>query len=253
VLALEERGHKLYGLWTADGHWFNTVGPLPFGHVDDLPRASWREAMRQLKPDLIYALLNWEAVPFAHQVLIDNPGIPFIWHFKEGPFDCIANGTWSLLVDLYTQSDGQIYCSPEARDWFRVTVPGVGSYDRSLVLDGDLPKRDWFTTDRSPRLSEADEQIHTVVPGRPIGLHPPLVAQLAAAQIHLHNIFYGTPAVNQPVDSTRDALAAPERVWKLAQAQARAASESAAEDDKSGASPGRGHGDQLCLSGWGGE
>jgi uncharacterized Ntn-hydrolase superfamily protein len=48
------------------------------------------------------------------------------------------------------------------------------------------------------------------------------------------NILYGTPAVNQPVDSTRDALAALERVWELAQAQARSARESAAEDDKKG-------------------
>src|SRR5205085_4980356 len=27
VLALEERGHKLYGLWTPKPYWFNTVGP----------------------------------------------------------------------------------------------------------------------------------------------------------------------------------------------------------------------------------
>ena len=33
VLALEERGHRLYGLWMPDPYWYNTVGPLPFGHV----------------------------------------------------------------------------------------------------------------------------------------------------------------------------------------------------------------------------
>ena len=37
VLALEERGHRLYGLWMRDPYWYNTVGPLPFGHVTDLP------------------------------------------------------------------------------------------------------------------------------------------------------------------------------------------------------------------------
>ncbi len=189
ILALEERGHKLYGLWTSDGHWFNAVGPLPFGHVEDLPQNDWREAARRLKPDIIYALLNWETVPFAHQVLTDNPGIPFVWHFKEGPFDCIANGTWSQLADLYTLSDGQIYSSPEMRDWFGTVSPGIVSDGMPLVVDGDLPKRDWFTSNRSPRLSEADGQIHTIVPGRPIGLHPPLVAQLAQHGIHLH--FYG--------------------------------------------------------------
>lgn len=189
VLALEERGHQLYGLWTPDGHWFNTVGPLPFGHVEDLPRHGWREAIRQLQPDVIYALLNWEAVPFAHRVLTEAPGVPFVWHFKEGPFDCIANGTWPLLVDLYTRSAGQVYSSPEMRDWFSAVDRSIVRNGRALVLDGDLPKQDWFTPNPSPRLSGADGQIHTVVPGGPIGLHPPLVAQLAQQDIHLH--FYG--------------------------------------------------------------
>jgi len=188
VLALEERGHKLYGLWTPDGHWFNTVGPLPFGHVEDLPRTDWRAAIARVRPDVIYALLNWEAVPFAHQVLTGNLGIPFVWHLKEGPFDCIANGTWPLLVDLHTQSDGQIYSSPEMREWFTLVLPRTGDH-RSLVLDGDLPKAEWFTNARLPRLSERDGQIHTVVPGGPIGLTPPLVAEMARHNIHLH--FYG--------------------------------------------------------------
>ncbi len=37
VLALEERGHTLYGLWMRDPMWFNAVGPMPFGHVTDIP------------------------------------------------------------------------------------------------------------------------------------------------------------------------------------------------------------------------
>jgi hypothetical protein len=57
------------------------------------------------------------------------------------------------------------------------------------VLDGDLPKRDWFDGPVAAALSAADGEVHTVVPGRPIGLHPPTVAALAEAGIHLH--FYG--------------------------------------------------------------
>jgi hypothetical protein len=186
VLALEERGHKLYGVWTPDTHWFNTVGPLPFGHVEDLPRTGWREAVLKLKPDIIYALLNWITVPFAHHVLTNNPGIPFVWHFKEGPFDCISNGTWEQLIDLYTLSDGQIFCNAETRDWFNTAVPGIADEKRSLVLDGDLPKKDWFTADRSPLLSEADGKIHTVIPGGPKGLHPAMAARMAQQDIHLH-------------------------------------------------------------------
>src|SRR5262249_31334395 len=100
VLALEERGHRLYGLWTSKPWWFNTVGPLPFGHVQDLSRATWRQDIRRLGIDLIYALLNWQAVPFAHEVLLANPGVPFVWHFKEGPWLCMKRGTWPQLTDL---------------------------------------------------------------------------------------------------------------------------------------------------------
>ena len=188
VLALEERGHRLFGLWTDAGHWFNTVGPLPFGHVEDLPRHGWRRALRRLNPDVIYALLNWETVPFAHEVLRASAGIPFVWHFKEGPFDCIANGTWRLLVELQRESDGRIYSTPEMRDWFHAALPETRDLP-SLVLDGDLPKRDWFGDDRSPLLSGEDGEIHTVVAGGPIGLDAELVAALASRGVHLH--FYG--------------------------------------------------------------
>jgi glycosyltransferase involved in cell wall biosynthesis len=189
VLALEERGHTLYGLWTPEPYGFNTVGPLPFGHVEEIPRASWPQALRRLRPDLIYALLNWQAVPFVHQVLCDNPGVPLVWHFKEGPFICIEKGLWPQLADLYTRADGLIYSSPEMRDWFNTVLPGLDGRCPTLVLDGDLPKREWLAAPSSPRLSEADGQIHTVVPGRPIGLHPETVGELARQGIHLH--FYG--------------------------------------------------------------
>ena len=86
VLALEERGHKLYGLWMPNPYWYNTVGPLPFGHVEDISHTHWREAIQAIQPDVIYAQLNWQAVPFAHEVLMEKFDIPFVWHFKEGTF-----------------------------------------------------------------------------------------------------------------------------------------------------------------------
>ena len=189
VLALEEAGHKLYGLWMQKPYWYNYVGPLPFGHVEDIPNENWQEHVELIRPDVIYALLNWQAVVFAHEVLRRNPGIPFVWHFKEGPFICLEKGTWPLLVDLYRQSDGQIYCSPEMRDWCETAIPGSVSEGLPFVLDGDLPKSDWFDVKPSRRLSLDDGEIHTVVPGRPIGLHPPDVADLAKQGVHLH--FYG--------------------------------------------------------------
>jgi hypothetical protein len=165
------------------------VGPLPFGHVEDLPRDDWRAALRRLRPDVIYAQLNWQAVPFCHDVLLESSGIPFVWHFKEGPFICLEKGTWPQLLDLYRMADGRIFSCPEARDWFELAAPGLARTRPCHVLDGDLPKRDWFDGVPAPPLSGADGEVHTVVPGRPIGLHPPTVAALAAAGIHLH--FYG--------------------------------------------------------------
>ncbi len=189
VLALEERGHRLHGLWMPEPYWYNAVGPVPFGHVQDLPREGWEDALRRLQPDVIYGLLNWQAVPFAHRVLEANPGVPFVWHFKEGPFICLEKGTWRELVELYARADGQIYSSAEMRDWFETVVPGLTAGAETFVLDGDLPKRDWFGDRRSERLSDGGRGWHTVVPGRPIGLHPHTVGELAAADVHLH--FYG--------------------------------------------------------------
>jgi len=189
ILALEEQGHKLYGLWTPTPHWFNTIGPAPFGHIEDLPGNNWREAVRQLRPDIIYALLNWQAVPFAHEVLTAVPEVPFVWHFKEGPFICLEKGSWPQLIDLYRHADGQIFSSPEMADWFDTVIPGLSLTKPTHVLDGDLPKRDWFGQQRTPLLSDSDGEIHTVSPGRPIGLHPHHVAELARHGIHLH--FYG--------------------------------------------------------------
>jgi glycosyltransferase involved in cell wall biosynthesis len=188
ILALEERGHKLYGLWLREPYWYNYIGPLPFGNVQDIDYNNWEEEVKKIQPDIIYALLNFQAVPIAHEVLKANTGIPFVWHFKEGPMICREKGTWDELIELYTKADGRIYCSEEMKNWFEEFLKNNENVF-SLVLDGDLPKKDWFVAERSPLLSEKDSAFHTVVPGRPIGLHPYNVKELADENIHLH--FYG--------------------------------------------------------------
>ena len=185
ILALSERGHELHGLWTDTPVWFNTVGPLPFGHVAEVPRDRWREAVRELQPDLVYGLLNWQAVPFAHEVLTADLGVPFVWHFKEGPWFSREHGHWPLLADLHTRSDGVVCSSPELRDWFGVTLPATRAVPQ-LVLDGDLPKAEWLHGQQSPLLSEQDGQVHTVIAGRPLGPPPEVVGALARAGIHVH-------------------------------------------------------------------
>jgi len=190
VLALEERGHTLYGLWTPTPSGFNTVGPVPFGHVRDIPREGWQATVRRLQPDLIYALLNWQAVPWVHHVLTENAAdphlrLPFVWHFKEGPFISLEKGSWPLLAEIHRRADGRIASSPELAAWFDTAVPDADPKP-ALDLDGDLPKREWFDAVTSPRLARPDGEIHTVVPGRPIGLHPETVVALAQQGIHLH-------------------------------------------------------------------
>ena len=189
VLALEERGHRLYGLWTPDGAGFNSVGPVPFGHVEEVPLAGWENAVRRIRPDVIYALLNWQAISFAHHVLTRNPGIPFVWHFKESPQAALERGLWPQLVDLQLLSDAQIFTSSEMRAWYETVLPGTGESPLSLVLDGDLPKADWFGGAPAPRLSDRDGEAHTVCVGRPFGIFPDLLAELAAHGVHTH--FHG--------------------------------------------------------------
>ncbi len=120
ILALEERGHRLWGLWTPDPHWYTMVGPVPFGHVAELPvgGGDWAAAIRRLAPDVIYGLLNWHAVPFAAEVRRRVPEIPFAWHFKEGPFICRERGTWGDLLELTERTHGVIHSSPEMAAWF---------------------------------------------------------------------------------------------------------------------------------------
>ncbi len=194
ILVLEEQGHELHGLWTDSPVWFNAVGPLPFGHVSDVARDGWRDTVRRLQPDVIYALLNWQAVRFAHEVLNADLGVPFVWHFKEGPFMAQEHGLWAELVDLHTRSDGVVCSSPELRDWFTAVVP-ASRHVPSLVIDGDLPKGEWLSGERSPLLSSRDNAVHTVIPGRPMGPEPEVIAALARADVHVH--LYSEKAATQ--------------------------------------------------------
>ncbi len=184
IMALEKLGHKLYGLWIDDPHSYNTVGPLPFGNVTDLNLDEIEKQIEEVKPDLIYALLNYQAVPLANYLMRANTGIPFVWHFKEGPFFCRKFGIWKELVELYSNADGRIYLGPEVRDWYQQFIED--NTRLSYLLDGDLPSGRWFTDNKKPLLSAADGAIHIVASGRPYGISPTHVQELANSNVHLH-------------------------------------------------------------------
>lgn len=193
ICAFEEQGHKLYGLWIKKPTRVNTVGPLAFGNIEDIPYESWTERVKEIKPDIIYSLLNDLSIPLAHEVLLSNLGIPFVWHFKEGPLFSRSFGLWPRLIDLYQKSDGQIYNNEITRDWFLQFISPINS--NSYVLDGDLQKKTWFTEERSPLLSEKDGEIHIVVAGRPFGITPEHINQMGKQKIHLH--IYGNSFISR--------------------------------------------------------
>jgi len=186
VLALVERGHRLSGLWSPDALGNQTTGPLPFPGVQDLGYGLQLDAVRRARPDVIYALLNWRAVPFAYAVRVALPEVPFVWHFKEAPQHCLRNGTWRQLVDLCTRVDGLVLSTAEEHEWLDLALPGRLDPAGVLVLDGDLPKAEWFAGLPAERLSARDGAVHTVVLGRPLGLDAELLVGLARAEIHTH-------------------------------------------------------------------
>ena len=186
ILALAERGHRLLGLWTSDGLGFHTVGPLPFAGVETLDAADWRAAIRRAKPDVIYALLNWRAVPLAHAVLEADLGIPLVWHFKESPHRSIGRGEWPQLAGLVSRADACLLASAAERDWFAAALPGRLDPARLHVMDGDLPKRDWLDAAPAPRLSAADGMPHVAVLGRPADIEPADLVRLTDGGVHAH-------------------------------------------------------------------
>lgn len=187
ICALEERGHKLYALWIDQPENFNASGSLPFGNIETIEGDDWEAQINQIQPDIIYSLLNFQAIPLAHKVLKRKFNIPFIWHFKEGPFYAIQAGTWDKLIYLLSEADGVIYNNKILKDWFEMSI--VKSKALTFILDGDLPVSRWFTNNFSSRISASDGEIHTVFAGRPLGVTLKLIEEVGREKIHMH--FYG--------------------------------------------------------------
>jgi len=190
VLAFAAAGHRLFGAWTRAGLGMNTVGPLPFGHVTEAGAGRPDEVLRRVRPDVVYALLNWRAVPFCAALLAAarRAGVPFVWHFKESPQRSILRGEWPLLVDLVTGSDAVVMSTAEEADWFSLALPGRLDRAAVRVVDGDLPSAHWLPPPGADpvRLSDTDGELHTVVVGRALGIDAGAVRRLAAARIHVH-------------------------------------------------------------------
>ncbi|MEO3755791.1 glycosyltransferase family A protein [Streptomyces sp. B6B3] len=187
LVALEEAGHRLAGLWSEKPHFWETGGPLPFGDITWIPDdAHWQDRVREFAPDVVYGLMNWPNLPLLHRVW--RAGLaPFVVHFKESPMAAMQTGMWPMLRDLMLRSAGRVFHSEDLQEWFRRTIGPSMPEGPSIVMDGDLPKRDLMTNEWAPALSdlsEDPEETHTVCIGR-IFLEP--MAELAKRKIHVHH------------------------------------------------------------------
>lgn len=188
IFSFETEGHQLFGLWLNRPPYSHiNVGPIPFGGIEHINLEDYKNQIARIKPDIIYALLNFCAVDLAYEVMLNFPDIPFIWHYKESPQVAIAAGTWNKLIHLYTHADGRIYINEECKEWYEQFLPEESSRkNNNFILDGDLPHQKFFTDEFSPKLSETLGGVHTVVAGRMIGINMNDMHALAASNIHLH-------------------------------------------------------------------
>ncbi|MCG5219221.1 glycosyltransferase family 2 protein [Streptosporangium soli] len=167
LLVLEQAGHELAGLWHPDPDLWMATGPFPWGHIRDIPATGdWRRAAADFRPDVIYAGLNWSSIPLAEQVMDAGLDAPFVWHFKESPGHAIEHALWPGLVRLMSRSDGRIFINDECRTWFELALRGIPQFSgEDLIMDGDMPPRDWFHGEFRPKLSERTGEAHTVCAG----------------------------------------------------------------------------------------
>jgi glycosyltransferase involved in cell wall biosynthesis len=190
IYALEEKGYELFGLWMPNPKWYSYVGPLPFGNISDLNYATWQAEIKEIKPDVIYALLNSYAIPFIKSVISEPEvsTIPIVWHIKESPLHALADGYWEDFLFIFHKAKKVIVTSPEVKLWLR-TLLGTKLVEKISVIDGDLPSIKWFTDNFAEKLSLQDKEPHTVIAGRPMGLYPEHIGELAQEHVHFH--FYG--------------------------------------------------------------
>ena len=151
------------------------------------PYVGWREAVGHIRPDVIYALLNWQAVPFAHDVLRAIPVSPSSGTSRKG-----RSSAWKRAPGRAGRpppaSDGQIFSSPEMRDWFDAVFPARRGACQRSCWTATCRSATGSTMPRSPRLSAGWRAAHrrAGAADRPA---PATVGELAAHGVHLH--FYG--------------------------------------------------------------
>jgi hypothetical protein len=188
--ALTAAGHELYGLWTTALEPWDSIGSPPVAAVQGIPNdAHWKDRVRDVAPDVIYALLNVQAIPLIHEVATAGLGIPIFFQFKESPFHCIQIGLWNKLREIFAASAGHIFISDENREWFAAYCPDVVGDVPSFIMDGDLPLGEWMSNEWNELLSDTDSEIHTACAGRPAGLDDFSFFERNRVHIHIYGSY----------------------------------------------------------------
>lgn len=201
IYALEQAGHQLYGIWDEHPQFtFSMSGNIPFGHIKRIPLNNWKQEVERIKPDVIYALLNFGSVPFIYSIVSRCQTIPYVWHFKEGPTICLRQGNFDKLIWLFYHAAGIVYLNELAKDWYNQFLPP--SSKPSIIMDGDLPFNHCFKECYSKKLSDTVGGIHTVITGRLIGISLEDLQYFASHDIHIHlyteNYFDDRNRENEP-------------------------------------------------------
>lgn len=201
LCALEEYGCQLYGYWKPNPIYaYESVGPFPFGNIENIHNNRyWVEEVKKIDPDVIYTIFSATSVHFVYDSIMtlknNDINIPFIWHLKESPQACIRYGEWPHLMELYRLSAANIFTNLMTKIWFEQFFYMNKPY---MILDQDMPKKDFFTNNFSEKLSSKDQAIHTVIPGRMIGLKEHEMELLASQNIHIH--LYSESYYQQKID-----------------------------------------------------
>ena len=184
ICALEEQGCELYGLWINIPQLpFANIGYFPFGNIVNISYENWKERVKEINPDIIYALGNWDSIDLAYEVLMEGLNIPFIWHFKESPFWALSQNLWNKLLYLYRKSDGRIFINKQIKDWYNLFFYVSEPF---FIMDLDMPIKRNNDYTNSQKLSIKCNEIHTVITGRMQGISLTDMKVLSENNIHIH-------------------------------------------------------------------
>jgi len=201
MIALAERGHRLFGLWSRTMAW--EQGPYAFAGsaITNLDIEGTLDLLRSRGIDVVYSLFQvYDRRLWAREAA---PGVEDLWtqlrrllaERERGAFQVPVIRHWgfdihNLDLDVVRRLDGQVFCNRhKLRYWTARAEEGGCGLDLGLerqeivFMDSDLPLREFMNDRFSTKLSAVDGEIHTVCVGRPLGIN---FLQAACHGIHVH-------------------------------------------------------------------